>query len=419
MESNEIIRNELKKILLAYNVFVLEKEDLSLVLIELSTPDITIEIYDKNGEKLITAKENTVMLRGSKSNYLLVWCSCKLTLNEMFQLTSLKRKTVKFSGMKFVRDQVRYVSSKIDLLSFLGKIISNIKDQNTQIAKFLRSIPKKENYPKLNVTNNGNKNKKTPLLSLIIPVYKNFDYLEIQLNNLENNSWFTENGEIIYINDCPWDELNFERFIVSTLLPSRIHAKFYSNSQNLGFSGANNQAVIFSRGSVLCFANSDLVFPSSFNFELLIATLKCDKNIGLVTCPMIDQFGAIQHIWMEEFRNQNNFWENCHPNSGLFLDDILKNEPDIKEIELTSGALVFLEKSLFNKIKGWDEDFIVGDFEDNILSHAVKKHGKKLVSLLTQSVVHLEGKSFARDEFKHRVNSIIYDQKRESIIGNE
>ena len=146
------------------------------------------------------------------------------------------------------------------------------------------------------------------------------------------------------------------------------------------------------------------MFSNEFSFQKLISLLESNKDTELVTSPLINEFGAIQHVWMEEGKNNAHTWENTHSYSGVFLEDTQLQKDDVHEIDLCTGAMVLLRKEFIEEIGGWDESFIIGDFEDNVLCHQIKRRGKKIMTDVSQSAIHIEGSSFVRTPFKFRVN---------------
>ena len=80
---------------------------------------------------------------------------------------------------------------------------------------------------------------------------------------------------------------------------------------------------------------------------------------------------------------------NANRNSGY--QNSINNSEGV-EVEYVVGALIFIKKDLFYKMKGFDEQFFMY-FEETDLQNRLKNKGYKNIILNSPNVIHLEGKS--------------------------
>ena len=236
-----------------------------------------------------------------------------------------------------------------------------------------------------------------PLISIIIPQYKNLNFIEGQIANFEKNLWAKENAELIYVNDGNENLDSFKQVSEHFSSTCGIQTKWISTDKNIGFSGANNLGASFATSDMLCFINSD-VFPThETNFELLLSTAS-QLETGLVAPLLKYPSGAIQHAGMEHYFDQSvGFRINRHPGKHIHPNQIQASNQlaEPQKVDLVTGAFLLLSRDIFEGIGGWPTDFLIGDFEDNLMCRKVQKYGKEIIFDPRTCAIHFEGRSFS------------------------
>lgn len=221
-----------------------------------------------------------------------------------------------------------------------------------------------------------------PLVSIIIPVYNQFDYTYKCLKSiLENTSDI--DYEIIIADDVSSDEtINITSYVKNI--------KVVRNEKNLGFLLNCNSAVKLAKGKYIHLLNNDTQVQERW-LSSLIELIESNDNIGMVGSKLVYPDGRQQEaggiIW-----NDASGW-----NFGR-LDDPTKPEYNyVKEVDYISGASIMLSKKLWDKIGGFDERYVPAYFEDSDLAFEVRKHGYNVMFQPKSVVVHFEGISHGTD----------------------
>ncbi len=215
-----------------------------------------------------------------------------------------------------------------------------------------------------------------PVVTIVIPVYNNFDYtykcLQSILENSEDTSY-----EIIIADDNSSDEtINLAQYAQNiTIIKDGINRGFLLNCNN---------AAQYARGTYILFLNNDTQVQSQW-LSSLVELIESDATIGMVGSKLVYPDGKLQEaggiIW-----NDASGWNYGH------RDDPTKPEYNyVKEVDYISGASLMIKKTLWETIGGFDERYVPAYYEDSDLAFEVRKHGYKVVYQPKSVVVHFEG----------------------------
>lgn len=228
-----------------------------------------------------------------------------------------------------------------------------------------------------------------PLVSLIIPIYGRYDFIQHQLLAFSQDHDF-KNHEIIYVLDDPSIEREFmicaEGVFNTFFVPFSI---VYSNV-NLGFSGANNLGASFAKGEFVLALNSDIMPTSEGWVTRLVNTYNEKSDCGILGACLLYEDDTIQHLGMEFAKDPYypNIWMNYHPNKGMPIH--LMGDGEVRAVEAVTGACMLIKRSLYESVNGFDEGYAIGDFEDSDLCLKITSSGKKVYLNPNERLVHLE-----------------------------
>lgn len=166
--------------------------------------------------------------------------------------------------------------------------------------------------------------------------------------------------------------------------------KYIYNSQNLGFGKANNIGAKEAKGRYLFFLNSDTVLLNDAIFYFI---LKSDRigEYGCLGCKLVDPQGA--------FADSGGDFP--HPKREVMYALHLikkKNNPVLEFrdgkaiIDYVIGADIFLRKSLFEIIGGFDDNFFMY-YEETDLQKRVSSLYYTNYIIEGPQIVHYEGRS--------------------------
>ena len=174
--------------------------------------------------------------------------------------------------------------------------------------------------------------------------------------------------------------------------------KLIENKENVGFSKANNQAVAVAKGEYICILNPDVVVAEN-TFHNLINFSKSKSNHGIIGCRLIDGSGVFLPESKRNFPTVFIALDKFFGTSKHYYAKQIK-ELETKPVDVLPGALMFLKRSLYDNLGGFDEDFFMYG-EDIDLSYRVQKLGLNNYYLGDTTIIHFKGESTV----KNRVQS--------------
>lgn len=221
-----------------------------------------------------------------------------------------------------------------------------------------------------------------PLVSIIIPVYNQWDYTYACLVSiLENTSNIP--FEIVIADDMSTDETtNIQNYVENVVV--------VRDGVNRGFLLNCNNAAKVTRGKYLFFLNNDTNVQQNW-LSSLLELIEADSSIGMVGSKLVYPDGRQQEaggiIW-----NDASGW-----NYGR-LDDPGKPEYNyVKDVDYISGAAILVRKDLWDRLGGFDVRYVPAYFEDTDLAFEIRRLGYRVVLQPKSVIVHFEGVSHGTD----------------------
>lgn len=157
-------------------------------------------------------------------------------------------------------------------------------------------------------------------VSVVIPVYNKYNFLERSLNSLKKQT--IQNFEIIYIDDCSTD--NSLTFLLDEMKQNP-NIRVIQHTYNQGTCASRNQAVLASRGDyIMSLDPDDEYFPDSIEnsyknaikydadvleFEIFVTTTT--KNFTLKTCRNNFNDNTYMLTNLQEFNYYRTNWNVC------------------------------------------------------------------------------------------------------------
>ena len=228
-------------------------------------------------------------------------------------------------------------------------------------------------------------------LSVVILNYNVRYFLELCLQSVEAALKNIPSQIIVVDNNSPDDSC----FMVKANFPNVI---LIENKENVGFSKANNQAVAVAKGEYICILNPDVVVAEN-TFHNLINFSKSKSDHGIIGCRLVDGSGAYLPESKRNFPTISIAFQKLFGiGKHYYAHHVgpLENKP----VDVLPGALMFLKRSLYDNLGGFDEDFFMYG-EDIDLSYRVQKLGLNNYYLGDTTVIHFKGESTE----KNRVQS--------------
>jgi GT2 family glycosyltransferase len=247
-----------------------------------------------------------------------------------------------------------------------------------------------------------------PACSIIVPLYGRIDFMEYQLAFFSRT--LGAEHELIYVLDDPPLLRAAENLATSCLARFGRAFRLLALGANIGYGPANNAGLAQARADTICFLNSD-VFPKRADWlEFMLATLRGDRSIGIVGARLLYEDETIQHEGCT-FERLSEFgdWRFClHPNKGFAPG----TDESVQTVEAVTGACLLIGAELVRELGGFDESYVIGDFEDADLCCKVREKGLRCVVDRRAQLYHLERQSQGGQQSIARLNLTLYNAWR-------
>ncbi|WP_040639437.1 glycosyltransferase [Microvirga lotononidis] len=232
-----------------------------------------------------------------------------------------------------------------------------------------------------------------PKASVIIPLYRNLEFLRFQIAAFAADPWLRANAELIYVLDSPEQAQEVEHLLGGLHLIYGLSVVLVVMERNGGYARANNVGVSVAQGDVLALVNSDIIPVSSGWLEAMAARLNGRRRIGAVGPKLLFEDGSIQHAGMYFSQDHRGDWLNQHFHKGMPRDYAPACEERI--VPAVTGACLVTTRSLFESVGGFTEDYVVGDYEDSDLCLKITMTERKIAYLPDIELYHLERRSMS------------------------
>ncbi len=255
---------------------------------------------------------------------------------------------------------------------------------NNDYAPDAVAIEKKEKlkpFEQLDVLNFPQHN--SPTVSIVIPVYNQFEYTYLCLASILKNSGDKYSYEIIIADDVSTDDTVRIKDVAK-------HITVVRNKENLRFLLNCKNAVKKAKGKYLLFLNNDTQVQENW-LAPLVDLIESADDIGMVGSKLVYPDGTLQEaggiIWKDA--SGWNFGSRQNPAKPEFNY--------VKEADYISGAAIMIRRDLWDEIGGFDERFVPAYYEDTDLAFEVRAHGYRVMYQPLSVVVHFEGVSNGTD----------------------
>ena len=170
--------------------------------------------------------------------------------------------------------------------------------------------------------------------------------------------------------------------------------RLIQNKKNTGFSKANNQGVAAARGEYILILNPDTVL-SSHTIQKVYEFSNKKADIGALGVQFIDGSGCFLPECKRNFPGPKVAALKILGFSKTYYAHQVE-QGAISQVDILTGAFMFVKKSVFEKVGGFDEDFFMYG-EDIDLSYRIAQAGFKNYYLGSELILHYKGESTNRD----------------------
>ncbi|HYM33350.1 MAG TPA: glycosyltransferase [Candidatus Cybelea sp.] len=233
-----------------------------------------------------------------------------------------------------------------------------------------------------------------PDLSIIIPLYRQLGFLRLQTGALALDPDIRNGAEILYVLDSPDQRAEVEHLLRGLSVSTGLGFRLVVMSANFGFAAANNTGVRSARGRTLMLLNSDAIPIEPGWLRPLQAALtmrEAGRDIGAVGPKLLFDDGSLQHAGLTFERDLEGRWYNTHFFKGYPRDWPSANVPRV--VPGVTGAAMLMPRGVYEKLGGFCEDYIVGDYEDSDLCLRLRAAGYGIRYEPRAELYHFERRS--------------------------
>lgn len=172
-----------------------------------------------------------------------------------------------------------------------------------------------------------------------------------------------------------------------------------ANKENLGFSKANNQAMRIATGEYILLLNPDTIVEED-TFSKILPFMDENPDVGGLGVKMIDGKGQFlpeskrglptPKVAFYKIFGLSSIFRKSKRFGQYHLSYLDKDE--IHEVDVLSGAFMFMRKSCLDKVGLLDEQFFMYG-EDIDLSYRITKGGYKNMYFPKTRIIHYKGES--------------------------
>lgn len=197
--------------------------------------------------------------------------------------------------------------------------------------------------------------------------------------------------------------------------------KLITNSDNLGFSKANNLALKIAKGKYILVLNPDTVLEKDTLLKMLefmdknpdysMATCKVELESGKLDLDARRRFPTPWRSFCH-FSHLSKIFRNINFFSEYYMDDIPQDQEH--EVDACAGAFMFIRSSALEKVGLFDEDFFFYG-EDLDLCYRFRQNGYKIVYTPITQITHYKGASSGIKKHSKHLSKITSESKAKAI----
>ncbi len=258
-----------------------------------------------------------------------------------------------------------------------------------------------------------------PRYSVVIPLFGRIDYLEHQLAAMSFAD-DTDQRQVIYVLDDPPRRRELLALAESAYARFGVPFEVLLLDENRGYAPANNHGLDAARGEFVCYLNSDVFARAPDFLRRLTADLVANPDIGVVGGLLLYEDGSVQHegMVMKPLAAKGGLAFPLHPRKGWRP----RAGAGLERCDMVTGACMLMRRSLAGQLGGFDESFIIGDFEDADLCVRLRAAGHLAAVDHDVQLYHLERQSQAMPDHRWRgnltlYNAWLYDRHRRDEAG--
>jgi len=194
------------------------------------------------------------------------------------------------------------------------------------------------------------------------------------------------------------------------------------NSQNLGFSRANNKAIEKAKGKYILILNPDTKLQKD-TLSKMINFMESEEDIGIATCRVELPNGKLDKDCRRHFPTPRRAFTHFFGLSRIFSGSKIFDqyymgyikESVEHEVDSCVGAFMFVRRSAIKKVGLFDEDFFFYG-EDLDWCWRFKEAGYKIIYTPVTKIIHYKGAASGIKPLSAHLSKATIESKKKAVI---
>lgn len=236
-------------------------------------------------------------------------------------------------------------------------------------------------------------------LSIIVPVYGDWESLNENIKYLKKSISIFSKWEVLFVNDCG-PEVDMLEHNIKKSIKGRKNFHYYRNEQNLGFVQNCNNAVLnlVDQGNDVVLLNSDALVTRGA-LQGMHKTLYEEDNIGAV-CPRSNA-ATIFSVPMQPIHGEVYDMQRSY---GLYKK-IKRSLPSYYISPIAHGFCMMIRREVIREYGLFDEVYGKGYGEENDFCMRIRREGWLCAVSNKSYVYHYKARSFTEEKRTEQVKS--------------
>lgn len=221
-------------------------------------------------------------------------------------------------------------------------------------------------------------------VSIVMLAHNNLAYTRACIERLEET---TEDYQLVIVDNASTDETPV---YLARLESEKPRLRVFRSEKNLGFAGGCNLGVSLARHGTVCLLNND-VLPFPGWLDAMKDVL--EKGVGAVGSKLLLPDYTLQHCGIAfQYREDPvaRFWP-YHRLLGY--PEELEEANRLEEVPGVTAASLLTTKTVWDRVGGMDEGYVVANFEDVDFNLKVREARLKVLYQPESRLIHFWGKT--------------------------
>ncbi len=234
-----------------------------------------------------------------------------------------------------------------------------------------------------------NAGKDTPLVSIVMLTCNALEFTRKCVRSIQAHTHIPY--EIVFVDNNSESDT---RDYLQELVASHEHYRLIQNDENRGFAAGNNQGAAEATGEYVLFLNNDVLVSGDW-LDQMVTAIELDNKIGAVG-PITNHISGRQMIADVPYQADD---------FQKFAEEVSRlNAGKVTPRRRIAGFAMLMRRALFLELNGFDEDFGIGNYEDDDLCLRIRQKGLAIMADESTFIHHYGSQSFKANDIDYQAS---------------